>query len=1077
MPGQWHNDMEKLFPKNMQEIKFFCSSSENNTCRRADILLNNKRTLEIQHSRINENEIIKRFNDWNKFGKEIIWLVDGNTNDVDCEKLTNNDYLIQFNKSWKYKSFIKTYDNILLEIDGNIFNIELKKIKCKMISLSETKPVKDVIEILKNNPENIWKIWDNTNFIKPILKIYQQGAGNGKTYGIWKNICENEDKDTYIIVTKQHSAKNVIYEELLDQTNRKEYHIENLTNKEEFNTHKHYAIKYTHKKSKRECKVLIGTIDSYCYNLSGTYEKSQNFFEGILNNINKNGLTKVSQYGWMNFAGQGIFINRKSEIWIDEVQDLPISYLYAFTRLMLETCCNVNIVGDKLQTLEYNQNFLTEIVNEKLPNINVVVEPEKNDNRRIKVKGMHDKINELVEFKKYKLKEISCDESSELKEISCDESSESKEEPVEIIDSPIIYANDKDENKISDFVALLIKKLDFQVNVNNYTPEDFMFIFPIMKSNILAIELQTNLQKYWLKKFNDKNYMANIKNKHWGNHNHNKYAQYVHLHKHTEGQVINTRDSINATRIMSIRTSKGDGRPVVFILGTTERSLKLVSNNEFGLVYESHLHVALTRAKNKIYFGLIKNNDNIHSRFSTIGEVEYLPLIKKKIQINKLIETSLNKDKIQNILLENNISFNYYFPDNSKNNMNIKEQVDWGYHCIKYAVYVSKIIFNIIERHNVSKEYYNSHLYITIQKISKLKITRKSTTDYWKYLKDKQYKRGNKKMKEMPICVLNKQHNWIEYIKIIENTMKTIQKKINGEEITNMDVYESIVFVYMIDIYNNQSYSETITPMDLYNITHFFHGDKNTKEKDLLNQLDSINDMVESALNNNEQNMKWNLFKHIKLDSNDDIEVKKLQFPIIGYGSKISHIMLKSSISELNFWDIMIECLMERFLIYNPDSEKDKEKYKDKEIETLIFILDEEKWIKINWNRDKNLYNDILEELKLSIEKYYGDYHKDIYKYLNQIKLTDNNGKYWGKGTNFDTPFSYISAKIKKKDLPSYIYNLFEEFHEKWSSNKKWVKEQYDTYDNFNDILNIKLKELLKQNFKKIVTEVIDDEF
>ena len=1060
MPGNWHNSMEELFPEDMQEVKFFCSSSKNNICRRVDILLNNNRTLEIQHSYICGDEITKRFNDWNKFGKKIIWFVDGNTNDVYSEKLSTNNYLIQFNKSWKYKSFINSYDYILLEINKNVFKIDLKKIKCKMILLSKPLPILDVINILKNNPENIWNMWDDTNVIKPTLKIYQQGAGNGKTYGIWKNICENIDKEIYIIVTKQHSAKNVIYEELIDQTNRKEFHIENLTNKEEFNTHKHYAIKYTHKKSNRECKVLIGTIDSYCYNLSGTLKKSQNFFEGILKNISNNGLTKVTQYGFMNFAGQSFFINRKSEIWIDEVQDLPISYLYAFTRLMLETSCDVNIVGDKLQTFEYNKNFITEIINEKLPNINICIETEKNDNRRIKVNGIHNNINELIDFKKYKLKEISCDKSK---------LSEPKENPIEIIESPIIYAKDKDENKISDFVSLLIKKLDYQVKFNNYTPEDFMFIFPIMKSNILAIELETNIQNYWLEKFNDKNYTENIKNKYWKNYNHTNYTQYVYLHKHTEGQVINTRDSIHATRIMSIRTSKGDGRPVVFILGTTERSLKLVSNNDIGLVYIQHLHVALTRAKNKIYFGLIKNNDNIHSRFKNINEVEYLPLIKKNIQINKLIETSLNKDKIQNILLENNVSFNYYFPDNSKNNINIKEQVDWGYHCIKYAVYVSKIIFNIIERHSESKEYYKSHLYIIIQKISDLKITRKSTTSYWKYLKDKQYKRGEKQMKEMPICVLNKQHNWVEYIKIIETTMKNIQKKINSNEITKMSVYESIVLIYMIDVYKNQQYADIISPMDLYNITHFFHGDnKNTKEKDLLDQLNSINNMVETEFKNNEKHMKWNLFKHIKLDSNDDIEVKKLQFPIIGYGSSISHIMLKSSINSLNFWDIMIECLMERFLIYNPCSENDKEKYKDKDIETLIFVLDERKCIKINWDWDKNLYNDILEELKLSIEKYYGDYHIDIYKYLIQIKSQKNKGKYWGKGTKYQTPFSFISNKIKDikfnndRIYPSYIYNLFEEFNEKWSFNKKWVKKQYDTYDSFNRYGTYKTKRIVK---------------
>ena len=100
MPGKWHNNMEKLFPENMREVKFFCSSSDSNTCRRADILLNNNRCCEIQHSYISEEEIVNRFNDWNKFGKEIIWLVDGN-NGIKLDKLSTGNYL-------------KTYGNINL---------------------------------------------------------------------------------------------------------------------------------------------------------------------------------------------------------------------------------------------------------------------------------------------------------------------------------------------------------------------------------------------------------------------------------------------------------------------------------------------------------------------------------------------------------------------------------------------------------------------------------------------------------------------------------------------------------------------------------------------------------------------------------------------------------------------------------------------------------------------------------------------------------------------------------------------------------------------------------------------------
>ena len=75
MPGEWHTKMENLFPKEMQEVKFFCSSKSSNICRRADLCLNDTRTCEIQHSYISENEIVNRFNDWNKFGKEIYQII------------------------------------------------------------------------------------------------------------------------------------------------------------------------------------------------------------------------------------------------------------------------------------------------------------------------------------------------------------------------------------------------------------------------------------------------------------------------------------------------------------------------------------------------------------------------------------------------------------------------------------------------------------------------------------------------------------------------------------------------------------------------------------------------------------------------------------------------------------------------------------------------------------------------------------------------------------------------------------------------------------------------------------------
>ena len=155
MPGEWHNRMEEHFPENMREVKFFCSSIDSNICRRADIRLSNNRTCEIQHSYISENEIINRFNDWNEFGKKIIWLVDGNSG-VELDELSTGNYLLIFQQLWKYKSFTETYDFILLEKDNMIFKIELKKIRSGMIELKGGKTLEKTIHILKENPNEIW---------------------------------------------------------------------------------------------------------------------------------------------------------------------------------------------------------------------------------------------------------------------------------------------------------------------------------------------------------------------------------------------------------------------------------------------------------------------------------------------------------------------------------------------------------------------------------------------------------------------------------------------------------------------------------------------------------------------------------------------------------------------------------------------------------------------------------------------------------------------------------------------------------------------------------------------------------
>jgi hypothetical protein len=1004
--GLWHNNMKALF---------------------------NFDILEIQQSYISEEDILKSF-DRNKYGEDIIWLIDGNSG-ITIDKLSTGNYLVIFIDDWKYKSFNKIYKYILISVENMIFKIELKKIKSGMIEIKEYKTLEETIRFLQMKPDNIWGFWDDDNTIKSVLSVHQQGAGNGKTFGIWKSICENVDRITYIILTKQHSAKTVIYEELQDQKCRyangqSMFHIENIVNDTEENTEKHFVIKYINKKSNRECKVVIGTIDSFCFNLGTSKESGANYFSGIVDNIAEKGASKITN-GYMKYAGQYIQLSKETEIWIDEVQDLPINYLDAISKIIYDTGCYVNVVGDKLQSLEYNDNFLTNIVTEGLPNIIIDIHKPININRRIKVTNMENEINRLCAFEKYNLPNIVCDKDI-LKTTNT--------EPIKIMmDLPKIYDNNEMAKKITIYCNKIMKHYNYEVETNGYLPNDFLIIFPIMKSNIIASELESKIQDYWVKKHN------------------NKYTRYAYLHKHTEGSVINTKDSISATRIMSIRSSKGDGRNVVFILSLTESSLKLLSNKEKGLVYYSYIHVALTRAKRQIYFDLTKNKDEIHKMFIKCGYDECFPLITKNIRLDKLYDM-LDKNRIIKLLEDNNITYNNII---EKDKISLKTQkrvcgVDWGYHCIKYQTYYYNIIINIINKKDKTEPNSNSQLFVVLNKISKKKIISYDVYEFWEYLDYN--KTGD--IEHIPLCKISDKPDYIKYYHIIFRAILRVQDKISNNMLNELTVYESIILTYLVELYISKRYSE-ITPMDLYNITDFFNNNECNKERELFDSIVNIRNIVNKCSIKKYQNINWNIFKFIELKcKNEYFRLYKTKFPIIGNNKEsVIHIILKSNISQLNFWDIMIEILFERFLIYNPKFDNDKEKYEDKEIITYCFLLDDNSYIKIKWKWDKILCIELKKEILLAFYRYYQDNHIDIYNYFN-IMIKKDEGLWKEKPIKI---LDNIIAKIEDKEhtYPNYIRSFFEDISTKIEDGEDY--DYINNFDEFNNKLNNKLEKYLKK--------------
>lgn len=897
-------------------------------------------------------------NTWNNF-KNIFYFMDVNE-DIHIIK-NNNLYTLEINNEKIRKNIYDFRHCLFLIQNDHIFNISVNNIR-----------VKNIIDIFNHCNLNLWNEKEEYSFI-----VHQKGAGNGKTYGIWKSILLNTTHKTFIIVTKQHTAKNVIYQELISQLNNKEKHTFDITNIHYENTEKHYVIKFKKYNQEFEYIVFIGTIDSFVFNLTEHDKSSNDIFKTILFDIKNNGCKKIMD-GKIKYANQHLELNSSTELWIDEVQDLSPDYLFAVMSLIQETNIKVHAVGDILQSLEYDNNFLScskNIENVKMTN------PE-NINRRIKTKNMNIQINNIIHFDKYNVPPIAI--QHELFDYK---------KSFQIIEAPIIYNNDDNEVKIMDYVDKLLYYVDVEVCEHHYVPSDFLFIFPIMKNNILAIELETKLNHYWLSKFEDIHYVNKL-NDFWKKHILNKFNQYVYLHKYQEGTTINTSESIHSTRIMSIRSSKGDGRKITFVLNCTEASLKLLSHGEINLIYESYLHVAITRANHKIYFALLENNDDIHKRFGQIGMIQYKPIIKKTIYIEDILKF-IEKD---------NLNFNF-------NEVKVKQILTENKNELyNHSIYNCCCILSILNINQVHNQY--SQIKTVLDKIKGLSIQILSPKSFYQFIN--KYSSPMEEFPFLPLCNLSHKELYQTYCKIIYDTIKKVQKNIYPKTI-----YECFILNYIISLYTYKQYNR-ITPTELYNFTHYFynHRDKNIHYEPIQN---NCNDFFET-LHEYYDNITWNINKMIEYKGNDTFKFRKNNFSLIGYNdSYVFHILLKDDINSLNYSDILLEILLEKMIISNPKENEhimnDKKRYYGKKIKTYVLNMKNHNYIKIEG--DHNIKHELIQ----SVIKYYKEKTSDLFQYMRQIIDQKFNGN-----INQDS-FKYILSQIV--NYPSYMIDFFEDLKDK----------------------------------------------
>ena len=939
-------------------------------------------------------------------------------------------------------------------------------------------------------------------------KIYfnQRGAGCGKTYESIQLLLDDRfnDKDTFIYLTKMHSAKEVIFNELKEQEEKGKLNIlEILENNNSYG--KQYKISYLNKETNKKIVIIIGTIDSFNNAIVDKTKiiKHNDYFKGIVKTIINGFLsTKNSK---INYAGKTPSLNKKCLIIIDEAQDLCKEYIKAFNTIINLTNIDVYVIGDKLQSILGEDNIHTYIDSH---NLDTEIIKSTGINKVMRFHNNHfiNFVNNVIPFEKHGLPPI-----TEICDGCCKYKHENDITPYTIFEVPKIYTNDYDYNKIDITIEKIISYLNNEIDKYNYLPNNFMFIFPILSKNTFALTLELELQNFWINKYKDINYQEKVLkyNDYWKDKiNDNEFYKYVYLHKSDEGKSINLKESVNSTRILSIHSSKGNGCEVVFVFGINEETLTMFSKEKYNLVYDSLLHVAITRQKKSIYIGIEKNDDDIYNRFKKLGIKEdeeiqpRIECIKCFNQLSKIKNSISSNDDIFSKLNDTIIEPNNYkqlIPDNKNN----KPVIDWGHHTVRHAVMIYNLMLNIINNEVIENQEYKNQFITILRKISTKSINCYSYIIYNKKLREICNNNKHKKINnEIPLLSFDTKENtkYYKYTNNLKNIIKHIQNKIkkyiNRDDLPPLCPLECVVLLFMIKLTDDGYYSD-ISIMDIYSIMYCYdscckeineeHIEKNecicnncfnevnlnyNSDNEIINSIKNHYNNVEHIntiyINYNKyiteklqiENITYNIF-HKLFIKNKNFMIMNV-FTIIGYSTDaVIYFIIKPQFNKLNFNDIICESILNNFMILNCSSDENNyNRYNNKKIYTCILTLDSVEPIIYELNIDKN--NMLIKEI---IKNYlfvtYSQHHEIIHNFY--IFCSKN------RPTNKTSVQYTIDELDKYEKLPEYIKNYFLGINQEL----KKITDTKDIHDFINN--NLINKELFLSNLNKQLEENIDN--
>jgi len=991
----WHSEWQSNFP--ITERVFPRVNGQFKE-RRADILLPEyNHVIEIQHSKMEAEEVKQRINDYAKHNHEVKWIIHGQDS-IEIKIFGENRRILQFNKNtWLYENF-KLAKTVYYDINGFIYKIDPNSVKQDQVDVLEPKLKSEFIHSLKNNNS----IWEDSEPPQCFLYVKQQGAGSGKTYGIMQFIDSDPLVSNYkyiIFITKQHSAVKVMYNEFIEQLDKGSLKNIEIINKDISRDHKKKIAHYINKLTNIEVKAIFATVDSFTNALAHAPANAIDEYAGIVKSI-VNGTVNTSRTGIMAYAGVNPILNKETLIIIDETQDLTESYGEAFLQIVKLKYTNLCVVGDRLQSLSNKDNALTLLHQAELSKLKVIRSSASNLVRRFSNPVLIDFVNSMIPFSDYGLPEMTPHQIT-----SRDESG------LTVFKSKTVYADaSTDDMNVIEAVSEIMILFKKEVEENKRIPEDFLFVTPFTAKNPLMNALQIAINIFWKDTMSkNEDYIINIKNKndYWREIDINNYTRYAIFHKSEETGSINTDESIHATRMVSIHSSKGDGRPVVFAIGINQEALRRFSQISNNLIYNSLLHVAITRQKEKLYFRLEANGDDIHNRIMNAGISNILythtsefNFIKNKVKQSDISLDICNSPDAFDSIYENIIVTNP--PPKLEDEKENKMLIDMGDHNVRFASIAFNVWIHCCNNEIRTKNNTKRQFYAILKELTRSKIQSVSSCKDYIELLTKNCN-NDTIQKVIPIIQyssLTDKHDYNKYYSIINSIINHIVKKINILDKKEIDYFcpiECVVLFYMIECTQNGKW-QSITIDNIYNIIDTYsrvftnsRGHENcecnrlfSNNKSILNEnekkyqeylknhynrLTHITILLD-AFNNKHPNVNW-LYSH-KVDFGGGIDTKSEDFSLynsyrmIGYDNiNVYIINIKSQFNKLNFNEFLINSIIDTYIASN--TEKESENYKrfnGKNIMSCVISMNNEGIYTVNWSdvikKEKELIKTII---------------------------------------------------------------------------------------------------------------------